>query len=196
MTVPRRLQVFAEIDYIPLEGRVDSRAARQSVRALQPRKVVVLGGREPETMDEDTSGSTVLTPIDEVRLLADAARSFVATNSEILMPSDVETVDLEVGHAAYSVRLIATPFRTSEEVDKENEPSEPVELHEAKLGACTVSMLDYVATGQKVAMDGSIVLAPRSSSSAKPPIYISDGEVLLTDLRAELIAQGMKAEYR
>ena len=43
-TEPRRIQVFCEIDYIPLEGRVDARAARQSVPALQPRKVVGLGG--------------------------------------------------------------------------------------------------------------------------------------------------------
>ena len=81
-------------------------------------------------------------------------------------------------------------------MESEEDPPEAVELHEAKLGPCTVSLIDYVATGQKVALDGSIVLAPRSISSSQPSIYISDGEVLLTDLCAELIAQGMKAEYR
>jgi cleavage and polyadenylation specificity factor subunit 2 len=196
MAVPRRLQVFAEIDYIPLEGRVDSRAARQSVRALQPRQVVVLGGYKAGGGIEEANEKEDLSPVDEVKILADAAQSFVTSNNEVLMPSDVEMVELEVGHAAYSVRLIATPYRTSEETEKEDEPLDPVELHEAKLGACTVSLLDYLATGQKVALDGSIVLAPRSTSSSQPPIYISDGEVLLTDLRTELLAQGMKAEYR
>merc|ERR1712228_313834 len=50
-----------------------------------------------------------------------------------------------------------------------------------------------------VALDGSIVLAPRPQSREKvmthPSIYVSDGEVLVTDLRSELVAQGMKAEY-
>jgi hypothetical protein len=48
-------------------------------------------------------------------------------------------------------------------------PAEPVEPFEAKVGACTVSIMDCVATGQKVALDGSIVLAPRSSLSEKSP---------------------------
>lgn len=196
MAVSRRFQVFAEIDYIPLEGRVDSRAARQSVRALQPRQVVILGGIAPPSTDEDGTSIVEVKCVDEVRHLGDAARSFIASTSEISMPSDAQTVGLEVGHAAYSVRLIAKPFQTSENAGKNDEPSEPVELYEAKLGACMISMVDYVATGQKVAVDGSIVLAPRSTPSAKPSIYVSDGEVLLTDLRAELIAQGMKAEYR
>lgn len=196
-TVPRRLQVFAEIDYIPLEGRVDSHTARQSVRALQPRQVVVLGGHgEDTTGQEESAEQKVLVPIDEVRVLAEAAKSFLSEGLDVPMPSDTETVELEVGHAAYSVRLIATPFRSDNEMELDEEPPEPIELHEAKLGACTVSLLDYVATGQKVALDGSIVLAPRSVSSVQPSLYISDGEVLLTDLSAELIAQGMKAVYR
>ena len=196
-TVPRRLQVFAEIDYIPLEGRVDSHTARQSVRALQPRQVVVLGGLRPGAiLNEESKADTALLPVDEVRVLAEASQSFIATNLDVLTPSDIESVELEVGHAAYSVRLVATPFRTVEEMESEEDPPEAVELHEAKLGPCTVSLIDYVATGQKVALDGSIVLAPRSISSSQPSIYISDGEVLLTDLCAELIAQGMKAEYR
>ena len=196
--LPRRLQVFAEIDYIPLEGRVDSRAARQSVRALQPRQVVVLGGPKINAIDEEGENeeSKDLMPVDDVRVLADAAQAFPTTNNVVHTPSDCETVELEVGHAAYSVRLIATPYRTREVREREEEPPEPVELHEAKIGPCTVSLLDYVATGQRVALDGSIVLAPRKSSSNKPSIYLSDGDVLLTDLRAELIAQGMKAEYR
>lgn len=196
-TVPRRLQVFAEIDYIPLEGRVDSRAARQSVRALQPRQVVVLGGPKPEAIkEEEETDEYKMGPVDEVRVLAEAAQSFTTTNKVVHTPSDFETVELDVGHAAYSVRLVATPYRTREVKEQEEEPLEPVELYEAKLGACTVSLLDYVATGQKVALDGSIVLAPRTSSSSQPLIYLSDGEVLLTDLRTKLIAQGMKAEYR
>lgn len=192
-TEPRRLQVFCEIDYIPLEGRVDSRAARQSVRALQPRQVVVLGGPRPKSKD---SSDVLVLSSDETRILAEAAESFTSTTKKVDTPSDYETAVLNVGHAAYSVRLIATPYRTQEEKKQEDEPPEPVELYEAKLGPCTVSLLDYVATGQRVALDGSIVLAPRkSSSNQQPTIYLSDGEVLLTDLRTELIAAGMKAEY-
>ena len=202
LTVPRLLQVFAEIDYFPLEGRVDSRAARQSVRALQPRQVVVLGGRKPTKADEtsmvvDTNEKTKTIDLnDEVESLANAAQSFLTTDRPIQTPSDMETVELAVGHAAYSVRLIATPYRTAEEKAKEEEPPAAIELRESKLGACTVSFLDYVATGKRVALDGSIVLAPKKRSTQQPSIYVSDGEVLLTDLRAELIAQGMKAEYR
>ena len=62
-----------------------------------------------------------------------------------------------------------------------------------------MSRLNCVATGQKVALDGSIVLAPQLPSlldeKTKPSIYLSNGEILLTDLRTELIALGMKAEY-
>ena len=82
-------------------------------------------------------------------------------------------------------------------------------MSETKIGACTVSLLDFIATGQKVALDGSIVLAPRGKESRtmkkngssllsnhSNAVYVSDGEVLLTDLRTELIVQhGMKAEY-
>lgn len=213
--LPRRVQVFAEIDFIPLEGRVDSRAARQSVRALLPRQVIVLGGANmrEESTEGNTAAAAVVTttvkvkeeekrtkhqivPVDEVRLLAEAARSYTTSKDIVHTPSDTETVELGVGHAAYSVRLIATPYRTRAEREVEEEPPDPVELYEAKLGACSVSLLDYVATGQRVALDGSIVLAPRSASSGLPSVYVSDGEVLLTDLRSELIAQGMKAEYR
>jgi cleavage and polyadenylation specificity factor subunit 2 len=197
-TVPRRLQVFAEIVYIPLEGRVDSRAARQSVRALQPRQVVVLGGpkaNDQTEQDDDGDEKQKIKVVDEVQLLASAASAFTASNAVVQTPSDFETVELDVGHAAYSVRLIDAPYGSRDEKQVDEEPSEPIEPYEAKLGACTVSLLDYVATGQRVALDGSIVLAPRASSSKHPSIYLSDGEVLLTDLRSELIAQGMKAEY-
>ena len=46
-TESRRVEVLAEITFIPLEGRVDARAARQSVRVLQPRQVVILGRGNP-----------------------------------------------------------------------------------------------------------------------------------------------------
>jgi hypothetical protein len=189
-TIPRRIEVLAEVSYVPLEGRVDARAARQSVRALQPRQVIVLGGTC--TADQDMADNLV----DEVKLLAEAAVSFATGNKHVHTPSDGVTAELDVGHAAYAVRLINDPYQTSEEKEKGVIPPEPVEPFEAKVGACTVSIMDCVATGQKVALDGSIVLAPRSSLSEKSPsVYVSDGEVLLTDLRAELIAQGMKAEY-
>mmetsp|Transcript_3794 Transcript_3794/g.3956 ORF Transcript_3794/g.3956 Transcript_3794/m.3956 type:complete len:351 (+) Transcript_3794:8-1060(+) len=228
-TVNRRIEVMAEIDYIPFEGRVDSRSARQSVRALQPRQVVVLGGTRTKntnmdigTEEEDIDGIVL---IDEVTALADSAQGFVSTSSStnsqkkeqqqqsaVFTPTDGETVELDVGHAAYPARLIATPFRTKEEKEVEEVRPDPMELLETKIGPCTVSLLDFIATGQKVALDGSIVLAPRGNGNnkattsksksyantlfSKPPVYVSDGEVLLTDLRTELIVHhGMKAEY-
>lgn len=187
---PRRLEVLAEVSFVPLEGKVDARAARQSVRALQPRQVVVLGGPAVGEVPPELT--------DEVSLLAEASQSFVSGSQPVVTPSDGETVELDVGHAAYAVRLIDTPYLTMEEKEKSVEPPSPVEPFEAKLGSCSVSLLDSVATGQRVALDGSIVLAPRPLSAAadtSPSVYISDGDILLTDLRADLIAQGMKAEY-
>ena len=92
-----------------------------------------------------------------------------------------------------------TPYMTKEEKQKmllAGEEIPNIEPNNAKVGGCTVSLLDCVATGQKVAADGSIVLAPRGISQGKRPnVMLSDGDVLLTDLRSEVIAQGMKAEY-
>jgi len=192
VTIPRKLQVFAEIDYIPLEGRVDARAARQSVRAVQPRQIVLLGGGA--NLDEGNKNERDQQTLAEVASLVENMRSFLQPGSKILVPSDGETINLEVGHAAFSARLIANPFVEQEETTS-RDAIKHVEIHETKLGACSVSMLEHVATGQKVAVDGSIVFAPLVKRSTTPSIYISDGEVLLTDLRAEMIAKGMKAEY-
>ena len=97
-TVPRLLEVLAEVTYVPLEGRVSSRAARQSVRALQPGKVVILGGAAG---NQDTKLA-----LDEVALLADSVKSYVADKDSVLTPSNGDTAELDVGHAAYSVRLM------------------------------------------------------------------------------------------
>lgn len=210
-TLPRRIEILAEVAYVPLEGRVDARAARQSVRALQPRQVVILGG-----------GTNVVGRMsEEASLLADAVRSLTIGGDSssngggsIFAPSDGETTELSVGHAAYSVRLIDTPYVSKEERESgvvatvssssslEDLSNAPVEPFEAKMGECTVSVLDCVATGKRVAADGSIVLAPHRTSEHsrhhhhhQPTVMISDGDVLLTDLRSEIIAQGMKAEY-
>jgi len=191
-SIPRSFEVLAEISFIPLEGRVNARAARQSVRALQPRQVVVLGGR-----NDGTDADATLT--DEVAALANAASSFATDKRAVQTPSDGETAELDIGHAAYAVRLVDTPYQTREEKESGEGPPPAVGNYEAKLGACTVSLLDSVATGQKVALDGSIVLAPKSASSGDRDLpgryYLSDGEVLLTDIRVELVASGMKAEY-
>jgi cleavage and polyadenylation specificity factor subunit 2 len=133
--------------------------------------------------------------VDEVTLLAQACELFVRAKGGVWTPSDGEAVELAVGHAAYSVRLIDTPYLTKEEREVSDRGPMPKEPLEIKLGNCAVSLIDCIATGQKVAADGSIVLAPRLSSTSHGAIYLSDGEVLLTDLRAELIAQGLKAEY-
>ena len=221
-TVICKLEVLAEISYIPgMEGRVDARAARQSVRALQPRQVIVLGGPQREHDENKTKDGAQpeLPLVDSVTQLAEVAQSFSGGSSgntssnpshSLFTPSNGETIELNVGHAAYAVRLIDTPFQTMEEKEAGLAVPEPVEPYEVKLGACTVSWIDAVATGQKVALDGSLVLAPPAHSSnssgdgkkkrtkTSPSLYLSSGDVLLTDLRAELIAhpQGrFKADY-
>ena len=188
--IPRRLEVLAEVVYTPLEGRVDARAARQSVRALQPRHLVIIGGPRANSL-----------------LLADALQSTSASKTDnstqeslAHVLTDGETVQLTVGHSAYGVRLIDTPYLTQEEKEElelAGKEVEPVEPYEAKIGDCSVSLVDYVATGKKWAVDGSIVLAPRRQQSTlkQPSLMLSTREVLLTDLRAEVTALGMKAEY-
>jgi len=75
----------------------------------------------------------------------------------------------------------------------------PVEPQEAKIGDCTAILVDYVAMGKKWAVDGLIVLAPRRRQlvnlSKQPSLMISTREVLLTDLRADVTAFGMKTGY-
>jgi hypothetical protein len=205
-TEPRRLEVLAEIAFIPLEGRVDARAARQSVRALQPRQVVILGGGKPVDKDGDVEmkeQSNEEGKIEgEAALLADAVRSIsLGDRGSIFAPTDRESIELSVGHAAYSVRLIDTPYMTQEEkeaLEEDGEEIPSVEPHEAKVGECTVSLMDCIANGHRAVADNSIVLAPRRfpASNQHSAVMLSDGEVLLTDLRSEVIAQGMKAEYR
>jgi hypothetical protein len=187
-TAPRRLEVLAEVSYIPLEGRVDARAARQSVRALQPRHLVVIGGTKTNS-----------------KLLTDALQmtglSNTKTNEALTFtPADRETVELTVGHAAYPVRLVDTPYISQSEKDTMEQAGkeiEPVEPFEAKIGDCSVSLVSLVATGKKWAVDGSVVLAPRlqQSNLSQSSLMLSTREVLLTDLRAEVTALGMKAEY-
>jgi hypothetical protein len=188
-TTPRKLEVLAEVSYIPLEGRVDARAARQSVRALQPRHLIVIGGPKANS-----------------KLLTDALGTMGSSGNRrddealTFAPTDGETVELTVGHAAYSVRLVDTPYmsqREKEAMELAGTKIEPIEPYEAKIGECSVSLVDLVATGKKWAVDGSVVLAPRlqKSSLNQSSLMLSTREVLLTDLRAEVTALGMKAEY-
>lgn len=193
-TVPRKVEVLAEVSYVPgLEGRVDAKAAKLSVRALQPQEVLILGGTMTEHLfsDEDIVFS------DEVSLFAEGAKLFMTGKKIIYTPTDRETIDLPVGHAAYSVRLIDLPYLSPEEKEASDTLPQPVELFESKLGQCTLSLVDYVATGQRVALDDSIVLAPRSSKpfDDSPSLLLSEGEIVLTDLLAEITASGMKADY-
>lgn len=190
--ISKKLEVLAEVSYIPgLEGRVDGRAARQSVRALQPREVIVLGGPRPSSEGESDGNP------DQVMLLADAAKSFATGSKNIWTPSDGDVAELIVGHAAFSARILNIPYQTPEEKELEDGPLDPIEPYESKLGGCTVGAVDCIATGQTVKLDDSIVLAPRRAltDSDSSSIYLSDGDILLTDLRAEIIASGMKAEY-
>lgn len=190
LTVSKHVEVLAEIAFIPLEGRVDAKAARQSIRALQPRQVVILGGGKPPHVDLNQVRKSIGIN-DEAVLMMDSIRSLFLGKKSIFVPSDGEAIELSVGHAAYSVRLVDTPYMDIQE------NVQVTGSYEAKLGECSVSLLNCVATGQKVATDGSIVLAPSrlSDYTKQPNVMLSNGEVLLTDLRSELIAQGMKAEY-
>lgn len=176
-TIIKQIDVLAEISFIPLEGRVDSRSARQSVRALQPRQVIVLGGPK-----RDTAISSLA---DEVNLLAEAASSLTMSGKTVHTPSDGETIELPVGHAAYAARIIHPPDSNTAAESSRG----------CNLGHCVIRRLDTVATGQRVANDGSTVLSPVSLSESGQFFYLSDGEVLLLDLRSDLIASGMKAEY-
>jgi Cleavage and polyadenylation factor 2 C-terminal len=174
-TVVREIDVLAEIAYIPLEGRVDSRSARQSVRALQPRQVIVLGGPKKDT--------TISSLADEVALLAEAAASVATSGETVHTPSDGETIVVPIGHPAYAARIV--------------HPSDSIaeSSRVCNLGHCQIRRFDTLATGQKVALDGSTVLAPVSFCESGQFVYLSDGEVFLLDLRSDLIASGMKAEY-
>ena len=273
-TIPQQVQVLAEISYVPLEGQINARAARQYVRALQPRQVVILGAggafmnndhhdfttpcddhlllQEQQlqalkylkrdattllnsTMDEnDNNNDDSLIDLNtvfgwdssnddnyisgEATLLADVVREFTIStnnydttdNKSVFLPYDYQIEELDVGHAAYSVRLMDTPYippnASSTTNDNEDNNNISDELYEAKMGDYTVSLIHYIATGQKVASDGSIVLAPHlpvtttdnnkeQEKKQQKNVMISNGEVLLSDLRSEIIAQGMKAEY-
>ena len=61
--IPRKLEVLAEVVYAPLEGRVDARAARQSVRALQPRHLVIIGGPRSNALLLAYALCTTTTPV-------------------------------------------------------------------------------------------------------------------------------------
>uniref|UniRef100_A0A7S1FYW9 Cleavage and polyadenylation specificity factor subunit 2 n=1 Tax=Corethron hystrix TaxID=216773 RepID=A0A7S1FYW9_9STRA len=129
-------------------------------------------------------------------------------------PADGRPATLNVWKAAYGVRLVDEPYvppaQTADDgaehkTDKEEgaPPPEMSAMQEAKMGDYTVSLVHCVATGKKVAADGSIVLAPvpvaRDEASGvvlnRPTVMLSHGDVLLTDLRSQVIAQGMKARY-
>ena len=209
------LDILAEIVYIPLDGRVNARSARQTVRALQPGQVVILGGGgSPEIQIGDEESETISAQ-SEASLLGNIVRDMSNQSHRhqheegidaAHIPADGDHLELCIGHAAYPARLIDAPY-----VSKNDRPNETdaapiavaVELNEETLGDYTVSIVDYVATGQRVAVDNSIVLAPRaanenssiSESNIGANVMLSDGDVLLTDLRSEVIAQGMKAVY-
>jgi hypothetical protein len=180
--VARKIAVLAEISYVPgLEGRVSARNAELSVQALQPGKLVVLGGVRS---GDDSNGE-----IDEVIQFAEKAKGYTTGSNSVLTPSNGEVAEISVGHAAFSARLVDMPF--------EDRQADPIEYVETKLGDCSVGIINNVATGEMSAVDGSLVLAPTTSRKKSSTIHLSDGEVLLPELRTELIATaGMKAEFK
>ena len=187
--VPRRMDVLAEVSYVPLEGRADARAARNTVRALRPRNLVVVGGTR--------GGAAGL--FDALSRGGEGGGCAGGDGDQGgHAPCDGETVSLSVGHAAYGARLVDTPYLTREEKEAAAAAGEEdaaavdhVEQAESKVGECTVSLVDYVATGKKWAVDGSVVLAPRKKSGGggeeRPSLMLSTREVLLSELLFSLL---------
>ena len=61
-------------------------------------------------------------------------------------PNDGDTMERDVGHGTYNTRLISSPFDTKEEKEKETLRLDWIKLHETQIGACTVCLLDFIAT--------------------------------------------------
>jgi len=179
------MDVLAEVSYVPLEGRADARAARNTVRALRPRNLVVVGG----------TGSGAAGLFDALARGGEGGGGGGGENSEQgHAPCDGETAEVSVGHAAYGARLVDASYLTREEKEaaaaagEEQGAAAAVEPAESKVGECTVSLVDYVATGKKWAVDGSVVLAPRRRSGGngeeRPSLMLSTREVLLSEYRS------------
>ena len=183
--VPRRMDVLAEVSYVPLEGRADARAARNTVRALRPRNLVVVGG----------TGGGAAGLFDALARGGEGGGGGGGDGDQQggHAPCDGETAEVSVGHAAYGARLVDAPYLTREEREAaaaagEDGAAAAVEPAESKVGECTVSLVDYVATGKKWAVDGSVVLAPRRRSvgggEERPSLMLSTREVLLSEYRS------------
>ena len=222
-TVNESLEVLAEISYVPLEGRVNAKSARQSVRALQPRQMIILGGgvlpgeffhngtttkeRNSAASNDDNSDEVTT----EVSLLAKVVYGIHSNSAKntVHIPTDGEMVEIDVGHAAYPARLVDIPYQSRAErlAAAQGGDGNVAKLplrKELRIGEYTVSLIDSIATGQQVKDGGMHVLAPRpllpDSDTYKDAlrtknVMISDGDILLTDLRSDIIAQGLKAEY-
>jgi hypothetical protein len=183
--------------------------------------MVILGGGRTTEQSNDGVGDLALNT--EQLLLKDAVKDTTTGRNSVFIPADAETVTLMIGSAAFNARLIDTPYLSAAakkefELAKsealasgQREPPAPkaAEVVECEMGGYLVSVVDCIATGQKVKDGGALVFAPRpmiaekldtaaSSSSSilnKKTLLISVGDVLLTDLRSQFVAVNMKAEY-
>jgi hypothetical protein len=171
---------------------VDSESARYIISALRPRQCVILG-----------SSDAPVHPKSELALLANSIRPTTTNQNSVYMPTPGNTQELNVGSAAFSVRLVEEPY-----VSNPEEYGEDFDFNtllgekqvEAKLGNYTVSLVDSVANGKKTKGEGNLVFAPKLASLSgdqlnKPTVMLSNGDVLLTDLRSEFLDREMKAEY-
>mmetsp|Transcript_7944 Transcript_7944/g.15974 ORF Transcript_7944/g.15974 Transcript_7944/m.15974 type:complete len:960 (-) Transcript_7944:58-2937(-) len=187
--------VKAEVHFIPYDAMVDSESSRYIISALRPRQCVILGSSSTEP-NESAS---------ELMLLANAVRPTTTNKDSVYTPTPGELLDLNVGSAAFSVRLVEEPY-----VSNPEEYSEDFDFStltgqkqvEATLGNYTVSLVDSVANGKKTKGEGNLVFAPKLATSSsskdalnKPTVMLSNGDVLLTDLRSEFLDREMKAEY-
>jgi len=186
------ITVKAEVLFIPYDSMVDSESARYIISALRPRQCVILG-----------SSDAPVHPKSELALLANSIRPTTTNQNSVYMPTPGNTQELNVGSAAFSVRLVEEPY-----VSNPEEYGEDFDFNtllgekqvEAKLGNYTVSLVDSVANGKKTKGEGNLVFAPKLASLSgdqlnKPTVMLSNGDVLLTDLRSEFLDREMKAEY-
>ncbi|GMI10353.1 hypothetical protein TrRE_jg6690, partial [Triparma retinervis] len=143
-------------------------------------------------------------PTSELALLANSIRPTTTNQDSVYTPSTGELLELNVGSAAFSVRLVEEPYVSNPEEYGEDFDLTTLQGQtkvEATLGNYTVSLVDVLANGKKTKGEGNLVFAPKLANASskdeltKPTVMLSNGDVLLTDLRSEFLDREMKAEY-
>jgi len=116
------------------EGRADVHVAHQSVWVLQPRLLVII--------DRHKSNALMLADALCTPSSGEGGKNN-GTSPLAHIPVDGEKVELTVSHTAYGVRLLDTPYLTR----WDGNDGTPRSGASAKIGDCSVSLVDLVATG-------------------------------------------------